>query len=50
MDELFYKDKEQIAELIDAFGSKILPKKQSDSVFYSKYRKFKYGDELKKVL
>lgn len=49
MDELFYKDKEQVAKLIDAFGSKILTKKQSDSVFYSKYRKFKYSEELEKI-
>lgn len=49
MDELFYRSQEQVVELIDAFGAKILPKKQPDAVFYSKYRKFKYSDELEKI-
>ena len=49
MEDLFYKNKEQITKIVDSFGVKILPNKQSDSVFYSKYRKFKYDLELEKI-
>lgn len=49
MDNLFYKNKEQVLEITGKFADAILDKKNSGKVFFSKYRMFKYKDELEKI-
>lgn len=49
MNNLFYENEEQLLEVIQAFAKKILPNKRPDSVFFSKYRTFRYSDELKRI-
>lgn len=49
LDSLFYNNNEQITDLINRFGKKVLTNKQPDSVFHSKYREFRYCEELDKI-
>ena len=49
LDNLFYRNQKQITELVDKFGKRVLTSKESDSVFHSRYRDFKYSDELAKI-
>lgn len=49
MDDLFYRDKQQVASIVNKFSEAVLHKKKPDSAFFSKYRTFKYKDELGQI-
>lgn len=49
MDDLFYKNQEQVERIVKDFGNEILPKKSADKNFFSNHRIFKYADELDRV-
>lgn len=49
VDELFYKDKEQVSDIVKKFSDAILYKKNAHEAFFTKYRIFKYKDELNKI-
>lgn len=47
MEDKFYRNPEQIEELIKTFGKAILPKKDKNKPFLSPYRVFRYSNEQK---
>jgi len=49
LDDLFYKDKEQVSDIVNKFSDAILYKKNTHDVFFTNYRIFKYKDELDKI-
>jgi len=49
LEDLFYKDEEQVSDIVKKFSDAILYKKNAEKAFFTNYRIFNYKDELDKI-